>query len=119
MINDQFLIIVMQTISTPNSYNYCGKTHYNLAQGKAVDAQGGEYVVIENGNSDYDYSDSWTNAGLQDYNYAYKYNGQFKLVGKGALDNMVYKYQYDCKMTWNPSTGYQYNCDKNTFKLTC
>lgn len=97
-------------------YTYCGKSHYETPNAKAIDSDGTVYNLIEVGNSDYENSSDYS---------TFTFDGQysiisiFKLIGRGKAANSQIKLNVDCSYHYDPNNGYTSSCTRDNYKIEC
>jgi hypothetical protein len=101
---------------TGSGFHSCGKHHSHIAGGKAVDAQGNRYNIIQMSNGNYDSSYDYITYASEGDN---QYQSKYKIVGQGPLTNSVISFSYKCHYTYDTVNGYKEVCSKNEFKFKC
>jgi len=103
-------------VQNGNTYSYCGKTHYNTPNGKAIDSDGNQYNLISVGNSD---SSSSSDYSSSSFDGQYSTVSIFKLVGHGKAENSQIKFNTGCTYHYDPTNGYTSKCNRDNAKISC
>jgi len=103
-------------LDTGSGYHYCNKYHSHIAGGKAVDAQGNRYNVMQVNKGNYDSTYDYITYASEGDN---KYESKYKFVGHGPLANSVISFSYKCHYSYDPVNGYKEDCSKNEFTFKC
>ena len=88
----------------------CGRSHLNIVNGKGVDAQGNEYVIIG-----VDNTSSMSEFDGSGYSGSFRITAKFKFVGKGPANNYETSFSAKCEYSGDYATNqYTRVCKRET-----